>query len=144
MDHSYSEVLTPTPAAPPAKTTTELAQERTDLAVERTRIAHERTLMAWVRTSTSMITFGFTIYKFFQELVEKTPHHRHILSPRDLALALIGVGTLALLLAMWQHQQDMKELKTMGGKKRFSISFAVAALIALLGFVALGAVFVRA
>jgi putative membrane protein len=36
------------------------------LAVDRTWLAHERTLMAWVRTATSMISFGFTIYKFFQ------------------------------------------------------------------------------
>ena len=42
-----------------------LAAERTTLAVERTRLAHERTLMAWVRTATSLISFGFTIYKTF-------------------------------------------------------------------------------
>lgn len=38
----------------------------TKLAFERTNLAHERTLMAWVRTATSLISFGFTIYKFFQ------------------------------------------------------------------------------
>jgi Domain of unknown function (DUF202) len=38
----------------------------TQLAVERTHLAYERTLMAWVRTATSLISFGFTIYKFFQ------------------------------------------------------------------------------
>ena len=42
--------------------------DATKLAVERTRLAYERTLMAWVRTSTSLISFGFTIYKFFQYL----------------------------------------------------------------------------
>jgi uncharacterized membrane protein YidH (DUF202 family) len=36
------------------------------LAVDRTRLAYERTMMAWVRTATSMISFGFTIHKFFQ------------------------------------------------------------------------------
>src|SRR4030095_4895232 len=40
------------------------------LAVQRTFLAHERTLMAWVRTSASLISFGFTIYKFFAYLVE--------------------------------------------------------------------------
>jgi inner membrane protein YidH len=35
------------------------------LAVERTRLAHERTTMAWGRTAASLISFGFTIYKFF-------------------------------------------------------------------------------
>ena len=38
----------------------------TNLSVDRTRLSYERTLMSWVRTSTSLITFGFTIYKFFQ------------------------------------------------------------------------------
>jgi putative membrane protein len=38
----------------------------TRLAVDRTRLAYERTLMAWIRTAISLITFGFTIYKFFQ------------------------------------------------------------------------------
>jgi putative membrane protein len=37
----------------------------TQLSIERTMLAHERTLMAWVRTATSLISFGFTIYKFF-------------------------------------------------------------------------------
>jgi uncharacterized membrane protein YidH (DUF202 family) len=40
------------------------------LAVDRTRLVHDQTLMAWVRTSTSLISFGFTIYKFFQYLRE--------------------------------------------------------------------------
>ena len=38
------------------------------LALDRTRLAYERTLMAWVRTATSLISFGFTIYKFFAYL----------------------------------------------------------------------------
>ena len=42
----------------------------TDLALRRTFMAYERTLMAWIRTATSLISFGFTIYKFFEYLVE--------------------------------------------------------------------------
>jgi putative membrane protein len=38
----------------------------TRLAYDRTRLAYENTMMAWVRTATSLITFGFSIYKFFQ------------------------------------------------------------------------------
>ena len=37
----------------------------TRLAIQRTRLASERTLMAWIRTATSLIGFGFTIFKFF-------------------------------------------------------------------------------
>ena len=42
----------------------------TELSVDRTRLAHERTLMAWVRTATSLLSFGFTIHKFFEYLRE--------------------------------------------------------------------------
>ena len=38
----------------------------TELAFDRTRAAYERTMMAWIRPATWLITFGFTIYKFFQ------------------------------------------------------------------------------
>jgi putative membrane protein len=46
--------------------------DATELAVDRTWLAYERTLMAWVRTATSMISFGFSIYKFFQFEKEET------------------------------------------------------------------------
>jgi putative membrane protein len=38
----------------------------TQLAFARTRAAYERMMMAWIRTATSLITFGFSIYKVFQ------------------------------------------------------------------------------
>ena len=38
------------------------------LAIDRTRLAAERSLMAWIRTALSMIAFGFTIYKFLQDV----------------------------------------------------------------------------
>jgi putative membrane protein len=44
----------------------------TRLAFDRTRLAHDRTMMAWVRTATSLITFGFAIYKFFQFELKRT------------------------------------------------------------------------
>jgi putative membrane protein len=43
----------------------------TALALDRTLLAYDRTLMAWVRTATSLISLGFTIYKFFQYLREQ-------------------------------------------------------------------------
>lgn len=60
--------------------------DSTHLALDRTWLAHERTLMAWVRTATSMISFGFAIYKFFQyEAGQGAPITRGLLSmPRQL------------------------------------------------------------
>ena len=48
----------------------------TTLAFERTRIAYERTMMAWIRTATSLITFGFSVYKFFEIEMQTAPRHR--------------------------------------------------------------------
>ena len=42
------------------------------LALDRNKLAAERTLMAWIRTALSMISFGFTIYKFLQVIDEQS------------------------------------------------------------------------
>ena len=44
----------------------EQATGETSLSAERTRLLYERTMMSWIRTATTLITFGFTLYKFFQ------------------------------------------------------------------------------
>ncbi len=104
---------------PPAPTSNELAQQRTtladdrtSLALDRTRLAHERTLMAWVRTAVSLISFGFTIYKFFQGMheAERLETARHLFGPRGFALVMIGLGVGSLLLATIQHRAEMKSL----------------------------------
>jgi inner membrane protein YidH len=41
-----------------------------DLSLRRTFMAQERTLMAWIRTSVCLISFGFSIYKFFDYLAK--------------------------------------------------------------------------
>ena len=41
-----------------------------DLGAIRTILAADRTLMAWIRTALSMLSFGFTIYKFLQALAD--------------------------------------------------------------------------
>ena len=38
----------------------------TRLAVARTRASYDRRMLSWIRTGTSLITFGFGVYKFFQ------------------------------------------------------------------------------
>ena len=61
----------------------------TDLAFERTMLAHERTLMAWIRTATSMISFGFTIYKFFQELNKTSEARESLFTPKILKTCML-------------------------------------------------------
>ena len=46
-------------------------------------------MMAWIRTATSLITFGFTIYKFFQLEVPRYEERKYLVGPRQFAIALV-------------------------------------------------------
>jgi putative membrane protein len=106
----------------------------TRLAIDRTRLAHERTLMAWVRTATSLISFGFTIYKFFQYLRQDQPAaDAGLLGPRGFALMMILIGLTALTFATIAHRRDMQQLRAEFGPIPLSLAAIVAGLIALLG-----------
>jgi putative membrane protein len=73
----------------------------TKLALDRTRLAHERTLMAWVRTATSLISFGFTMYKFFAFQAETETHRplADLVSPRAFGSIMICTGIVSLVFA---------------------------------------------
>jgi putative membrane protein len=119
----------------------------TQLAVERTRLAYERMLMAWVRTATSLISFGFTIYKFFQFLHEenagKMPHVEHLIGPRPFALLMILVGRGTLVLATLQHRQHMQMLRAQGASIPYSLAMGLALLVVVIGFLGLFVVLFR-
>ncbi|WP_052200465.1 YidH family protein [Terriglobus sp. TAA 43] len=104
------------------------------LASDRTWLAYERTLMAWIRTATSMISFGFTIYKFFEE---RPPNPHALLSSRDFAILMISFGLIALTLATIQHVREITSLKGQESRTHFSIALVLSILIALLGAIAL-------
>jgi putative membrane protein len=111
------------------------------LALERTRLAYERTLLAWVRTAVALISFGFTVYKFFQYLHGTQAAHGavHLIGPREFAMAMIGIGLVALLLATIEHRRNMKSLRAHFGAVPGSLAAPFAGLVAivgLLGFVA--------
>ncbi len=112
----------------------------TQMALDRTRLAHERTMMAWVRTATSLISFGFTIYKFF-DLQNQQARAAALIGPRAFALGMIGTGLLALVMAAYQHHQSLESLRrSYGGDVPRSAAEVVGVLVAILGFVAFGAV----
>ncbi len=107
----------------------------TRLAVERTRLANERTLMAWIRTATSLIAFGFTIFKFFQ-YVSKEEGRQIVVSPWLVGVLMILVGLVGLTLAWIQHRQAMKALRAEADGLPYSISAIMAGFIAIVGVVA--------
>jgi len=120
------------------KTSNMLSQQRTDLSIERTSMAANRTLMAWTRTSLSMISFGFTVYKFMQYLHQegKPTLIRTERGAENFGMTLIAVGIISLLIASVQYWQ--LEKRTNPGKKwHFSLAFVVAGFIVTLGLLAL-------
>jgi putative membrane protein len=104
------------------------------LAMERTRMAADRTLMGWIRTALSMISFGFTIFKFLESIGQQgiTPLSR-VHGPREVGLTLIGIGIFALVIACFQHWQFIKKLRPDQPYKPWDLAFVVAFLIGLLG-----------
>ena len=115
-----------------------LSRQRTDLAVSRTLMAADRTLMAWTRTSLSMISFGFTVYKFMQYLREEGEAGliRTARGAKNFGMTLVIVGIVVLLIACVQYWFLARRLNP-GTRLHFSLALAVAGFIAALGFLAL-------
>ncbi len=108
-----------------------------DMARERTILAADRTLMAWIRTALSMISFGFTIYKFLQAMFEsgKSTLLLRPNGPRNFGLALVSLGVWALAIACLQYWREVKRYDPQ--RRPFSLSLAVAGFVALFGILAL-------
>ncbi|NYT40263.1 DUF202 domain-containing protein [Sphingomonas sp. R-74633] len=81
-----------------------------DLGQKRTIMAADRTLMAWVRTSLSMLSFGFTIYKFLDALAD---NHQiaNSSSPRHIGMFLVGMGTLTMVMGTISYWVTLRDLE---------------------------------
>ncbi len=111
------------------------ADTGTLLAVDRTRLAYERTMMAWVRTGTSLISFGFTIYKFFQYQVDRGQmvSPGRMIGPREFGVIMIGIGLTALLLSAVDHHRSLKKLQATYGPQPRSTAALIGVLVSILG-----------
>jgi putative membrane protein len=113
----------------------------TQLALQRSFLATERTLMAWIRTSISMIGFGFTLAKLFQSLARSNVLIRgpagNVWTAEGVGLLLISLGTFALTAAVFDHRRELRQLRAVGLPRRFSLTVAVASVLAILGVMAL-------
>jgi putative membrane protein len=99
--------------------------------------------MAWIRTAKSLITFSFTVFKFFQLELEGARQDKHLIGPREFALSMVGIGLISLVLGAIEHQQNMRSLKAHWPGIPRSKTGALAALISALGILALIAVILR-
>jgi len=115
----------------------------TDLAFERTMLAYERTLMAWIRTAISLISFGFTIYKFFQEWRKSEQPVQSVFTPRIVGMMMILFGLIGLLFAEIQHVSAIKKLRRDYPKVERSLSSLLAVLILMFGLALFLAVLFR-
>jgi len=111
------------------------------LGLERTFLAFERSLMAWLRTSLAMISFGFTLAKFFEYLEEQrggpvVGHFGRTWASDTVGLAMITIGTVALVLAVIQHKRRVDALRVPGLLPQWNLALTVAALVAVLGVLA--------
>jgi putative membrane protein len=116
-----------------------------ELAVERTRLSHDRTLMANVRTSTALISFGFTIYKFFAEMEERGQLKvvNHPLGARNFSLLMMTIGVVFVVLASLAYVQQMKRMHARYGISIERLPLSLAGVISLLGVLGLLSVLLR-
>ncbi len=97
-----------------------------------------------------MIGFGFSVFKFFQylRLFESTREQAASLNPgygpRNFGLLLIMIGTLSLIVAIWQHRTVVKRLAAFdAGQPGLPLSEILAVLVVVLGLVAFASVALR-
>lgn len=109
----------------------------TKLAVDRTRLAYERTMMAWLRTSTSLISFGFTIEKFFEIEAGGIRGFDGLFGPTNLGRSMILAGLVILVLAALEHRRDFNALRKQYPFVPRSLARGIALVIAVLGVLAM-------
>lgn len=89
----------------------ELSSNRTSLSFERTRMSADRTLMSIVRTALSLISFGFTIYKVFEEMKQNPAIQAvgtHSARYFGMSLLLLGVALLIMgIIGNWHFTHEL-------------------------------------
>lgn len=109
------------------------------MAVERTLMAADRSMMAWLRTGLSLISFGFTIYKFLdisrQQLITTGKDLHGISSPKVVGLFMIGMGILSLIFGILENISTVKGLKGSYDLRRKRYALWMAVMITLFGLI---------
>ena len=113
--------------------------DSTIMAVDRTVMAADRSLMAWVRTALSLISFGFTIYKFLEysreQLIATGKDLHGISSPKIVGLYMIGMGILSLAFGILENINTIKGLRERYSVRRKRYALWMAAMVTLFGLI---------
>jgi inner membrane protein YidH len=113
------------------------------LELERTHIAFEQSMMSWIRTGISLITFGFTIYKFFQLDLPDRPERARLFGPREFALTLVALGIVSQVMATLEHRRSVRVIRARWPDAPRSLAMMLAGMISILGIVAFVAMIFR-
>lgn len=105
-----------------------------DLGAVRTVLAADRTLMAWLRTSLSMLSFGFTIYKFL-ETAAKAGALARPESPQKVGLFLVAMGTGAMVLGVIDYWVTVRHVRKTGAFRLGRSVLFVSLLLAVAGVI---------
>ena len=115
----------------------------TRLAFERTRLSYDRTVMAAIRTATSLITFGFTVYKIFEFEIPGRDSAGQFVGPREFGITMILIGLVSLLFGSYEYKRDRREMRKLYPDMPRSTAGLIASLTAALGILALFAAIFR-
>jgi putative membrane protein len=115
----------------------------TKLAIERTRIAYDRTMMSWIRTATSLISFGYATFKFFQLELKTGEHTGHLIGSREFAIIMVMLGLLSLMMGAMEYRHNMTGLRKLDPDLPRSMTGLFAWLLSGLGILTLVLVFLR-
>jgi putative membrane protein len=103
-------VTPPTSQAVKLDANTEMSSHRSALSLERTLMSADRTQMAVLRTSLSLIGFGFTIFKFFEELGRSTGHAGMAHAAKNFGVGLVLLGIGLLIAGIYNRYRMMRAL----------------------------------
>lgn len=115
----------------------------TRMAFERTRLSYDRTVMAAIRTATSLITFGFTVYKIFEFEIPGRVRSEQLVGPREFGITMILIGLASLLIASYEYRRDRNEMRKLYPDMPRATAGFIASLIGSLGILALLAALFR-
>jgi putative membrane protein len=130
-----------------------LGQRESHFSWLRTRLSIERTLMSWIRTATALIGFGFTIFQFFERFneMEGVAPARSPMMPRLVSLALIGIGTGGMIVALLEYRtmlrylwaEEFRDIAGLGDRPPWTPVIVAGVLLAVVGVLAFGAILLR-